>query len=71
LQANAQADTASGNQIIRADLLVDGTFIQTVTSAPWSFNVPQLPAGTHVFAVHVVDNKGNTADTSITLNTKQ
>jgi|SRR5579872_708295 len=68
---NAQAQADNGLSITKIDLLIDGTQIQTATNAPWNFNVPLLPPGTHVFALHAVDSQGRTADTSIKLNTKQ
>ncbi len=67
IQASAVPD--AGNQITRVDLLVDGTFIQSVSSAPYTFTYNNtLSPGAHVFAIHAVDDKNNTADTSITLN---
>ncbi len=69
IQASATPDT--GNQITRVDLLVDGTFVQSMTSAPYIFTYGgPLPAGPHIFAIHAVDDKNNTADTSITVNIK-
>ncbi len=58
------------NKITHVDLLVDGTITQNSSTAPYSFYVPALAAGDHVIAIHVVDNQGNTADTSVTIKTK-
>ncbi|MDB4939732.1 MAG: family penicillin-binding protein [Candidatus Doudnabacteria bacterium] len=69
LQVNATPD--QGNSIVRIDLLVDGTFVQSLVTAPYNFTIMNNPGkGDHTFAVHAVDDKGNTADTSIKLNFK-
>lgn len=68
---DAKITPDAGNKIIRADLLVDGTFIESLTNGPFSFtfNGP-ISSGQHIFAIHAVDDKNNTADTSVTLNFK-
>lgn len=64
-------DTSNGNTIVRMDLLEDGTIVQSVDNAPLSlFTVSGLSVGQHALALHVVDDKGNTADTSITVKIK-
>ncbi|GAC1571679.1 MAG: hypothetical protein NVS3B9_0410 [Candidatus Doudnabacteria bacterium] len=69
LQANVTPDP--GNNITRVDLLTDGMFVQSLTSAPYNFTINNNPGkGPHTFAVHAVDDKGNTADNSITLRFK-
>jgi membrane peptidoglycan carboxypeptidase len=68
LQAVAVAD--SGNSIIRADLLIDGTFYQSLNTSPYNFEISQIAAGTHTLAVHVVDDKNNSADTSVNIKIK-
>lgn len=69
LQANATPD--QGNSITRVDLLIDGAFIQSLSSAPYNFTVSNNPGkGQHTFAVHAVDDKNNSADNSINLRFK-
>ncbi len=69
LQASAIPD--QGNTIVRVDLLIDGAFTQSLTNAPYNFSVNnQLSRGDHTFAIHVVDDKNNSADVSITLKFK-
>jgi hypothetical protein len=64
-------DDTNGNNIVRMDLLLDGSIIQSVNNTPTaSFNLNGLSSGQHTIALHVVDNEGNTGDTSITINTK-
>ncbi len=69
LQASAPPD--QGNHMTGVDLLIDGAFIQSATIAPYIFNInSQLSPGSHIFAVHAVDDKDNSADTSIQLKFK-
>ncbi len=68
LQASAIPD--QGNNIIRVDLLVDGAFVQSINTAPYNFTINNSLSGTHTFAVHAVDDKGNTADNKINLKFK-
>jgi membrane peptidoglycan carboxypeptidase len=64
-------DLSNNNSIVRIDFLEDGAIVQSVSDAPLAlFTVNGLPAGQHTLAIHVVDDKGNTADTSITVNIK-
>jgi membrane peptidoglycan carboxypeptidase len=68
LQAEGVPDQAHGNTITRIDLLVDGTIVQSIDNTSDSlFNINGLSSGSHTLAIHVVDSKGNTADTSITV----
>ncbi len=69
LQTHVSPDT--NNKITRVDLLVDGSFVQSINIDPYSFQISQqLASGLHTFALHAVDDKGNTADTSIKLRFK-
>jgi membrane peptidoglycan carboxypeptidase len=69
LQANASPD--QGNKIVRVDLLIDGAIVSSSNNAPYNFSVDQkLSPGEHTFAVHGVDDKNNSADTSIKLQFK-
>ena len=64
-------DLSNSNSIVRIDFLEDGTIVQSVANAPLVlFTVSGLPVGQHTLAIHVVDDKGNTADTSITITIK-
>ena len=67
---NASGTPDNGNTITRIDLLIDGVISSSSQSSPASFPISQLQPGQHTFAVHVVDDKGNTDDTSITLKVK-
>jgi 1A family penicillin-binding protein len=68
LQANAIPD--QGNSITRVDLLIDGAFVQSLSSAPYNFTINNQLNGQHTFAIHAVDNQNNSADTSINLKFK-
>ena len=71
IAAEGIPDDSNGNTITRIDLLLDGSIIQSVNdTSSTSFNLNGLVSGQHIIAVHVVDNQGNTGDTSITINTK-
>jgi len=64
-------DNSNGNNITRMDLLLDGSILQSVNNtSTTSFNLNGLSDGQHTIALHVVDDQGNTGDTSITINTK-
>lgn len=69
IQATAVPD--QGNTITRVDLLIDGSTAQSLSTAPYNFTVQNmLSPGTHVIAIHAVDDKQNTSDQSIQLNFK-
>jgi 1A family penicillin-binding protein len=61
--------TAAANSsvgIARADVLLDGELVQSLTSAPYVFSINrQLTDGTHSLSVHVVDTTGSTADSAV------
>ncbi len=60
---------SSQNPIVRADLYIDGQFLESQTNQPFVFQVSKnLDAGQHIIAAKVVDNQGQTGDTSITIN---
>lgn len=64
-------DVSNNNSIVRIDFLEDGTIVQSVANTPMAlFSVNGLGAGQHTLAIHAVDDKGNTADTSITITIK-
>jgi hypothetical protein len=56
----------SSNPIVRVDLSIDGEFYQSLTQAPFIFNVNKnLVDGPYTIAAHAVDNSGATSDTSV------
>jgi hypothetical protein len=60
---------SSQNSIARIDLSIDGQFIQSINSAPYTFNVNQmLSDGPHTIAVKAVDSNGAVSDTSVSVN---
>jgi 1A family penicillin-binding protein len=69
LPVKISVSAVSNNPIARMDLSVDGQFIQSITSAPYIFQLSQnFPDGPHTIAVHGVDSTGQTSDTSVTVN---
>ncbi len=68
VQAEGVPDQGNGNSITRIDFLIDGAIVQSIANtANTLFSVNGLSSGSHVLAIHVVDNQGNTADTSISV----
>ncbi len=69
IQATAVPD--QGNTITRVDLLIDGSTVQSSTTTPYNFIIQNLlSSGTHVIAIHAVDDRQNSTDQSIQLNFK-
>lgn len=69
LPFTVSVSASSQNSISRVDLSIDGQFIQSITSAPYTFNVSQnLADGPHNIAIKAVDNSGAVSDTSISVN---
>lgn len=61
---------ATGNDpIARIDLSVDGQFVKSLNSYPFTFELSQnYGKGTHIIAARATDVAGNSADTSIRVN---
>lgn len=61
---------ATGSQpIARIDIYVDGDFVQSLKSAPYTIDINKdYGKGLHTIAAKAVDTAGNTADTSVTVN---
>jgi hypothetical protein len=69
LPFNLTVSATSQNPIARVDLSIDGQFVQSLTSQPFTFSVNgNLSDGPHSLAVKAVDSTGATADSSVTVN---
>lgn len=58
--------SASSSGIARIDLFLDGQFIASKTSGPFTFDInTKLPDGFHTIAVHAVSQDGGSRDTTV------
>jgi chitodextrinase len=65
----ATATPVSGNTITQAQLLVNNTVVQTLTSSPYTFSLSTLSYedGSYTVTVKATDNKGNVGTTTATV----
>jgi hypothetical protein len=69
LAANATATPFSGNSISQAQLLVNGSVVQSLSSAPFNFTLDTLnyADGNYTVSIRATDNHGNVGSQSLTL----
>ncbi len=69
LPLHIEAAATGPNPIARVDVSVDGVFLQSLTTSPYSLDINKdYGKGPHTIAVKAVDVTGKTADTSVQVN---
>lgn len=68
LPLKIEVAASAPDNISRVELSIDGQFFQSLSGAPYSFQINSSPGdGQHVFAVKAIDTTGSSADTSVSV----
>jgi hypothetical protein len=64
-----KVQASDDSEIAHMEVYIDGRFLQTLSSAPFVFNITEIPQpGLHILSVIATDMRGRVSTDSISIN---